>query len=164
MGYNESKCPHCGKTNHEKCNAWMYGSPIRTCKKCGQKYMDRRYREPAVQGFDKRTTDPKLYKTASIICCALFILVVCWYRFTTRNLGCYTNYQVACLIMFPVAIVGCVIQYFRITSGAMDRENAKYLAESEERLKDKQYVADLIANGYRVPEKYIGGGEKDGGE
>lgn len=155
MGYSEMKCPHCGKMNREHCNAWMYGSPLRTCKKCGKKYIDRRYREPALQGFDRRTTDPKLYKTACIICAALFILAICWYRFTTRNLGYYTNYQIGLLIMCPIAIVGCVVQYLRITGGSMDRANQKYLSESEERLKDKQYVADLIANGYKVPDKYI---------
>ena len=28
-------------------------------------------------------------------------------------------------------------------------------------MKDKQYVADLLANGYNVPEKYL---DNDGGE
>ena len=162
MGYSEMKCPHCGKMNREACNAWMYGSPIRVCKKCGGKYMDRRYREPAVQGFDQRTTDANLYKTVSIICGAVFILVLCWYRYTTINRGYYTNYQVAFLIMLPIALVGCLIQYIRIKSGAMAKANAKYLAQSEERLKDKQYVADLIANGYKVPEKYLDNGGNDG--
>ncbi|MCR5541618.1 MAG: hypothetical protein K6F71_12495 [Ruminococcus sp.] len=165
MTYSENKCPHCGKMNRDFfCNTWMYGSPIRVCKKCGGKYMDRRYREPAVQGFDPRTTDPDLYKNVGLICAALFILVLVWYRFTTRNLGYYSNYQVAMLIMFPIAAVGCLIQYFRIKSGKMQKENEKYLAESEERLKDKQYVADLIANGYKVLEKYIDNGGQDNGE
>lgn len=161
MGISESKCPHCGKTNRAVCNAWMYGSPIRICKKCGGKYMDRQYREPAVQGFDNRTTNADMYKTIGLICAALFILVLVWYRFTTRNLGYYTNYQVAMMIMDPIAVLGCFIQYFRIKSGRMQKENEKYLAESEERLKDPQYVADLIANGYKVPEKYIKNSEQD---
>lgn len=161
MGYSEAKCPHCGKMNREMCNAYMYGSPIRICRKCGQKYLNRRYREPAVQGFDKRTTDPNLYKKSGIICAALLVLAVVWYRFTTRNLGYYTNYQVGFLVMLPIATVGSIIQYIRIVSGSMDKANQKFLAESEERMKDKEYVADLLANGYKVPEKYL---DNDGGE
>ena len=52
-------------------------------------------------------------------------------------------------------LIGCIIQYVRIKSGAAHRENAKYLEESEKRLSDKGYVDELIKMGIDVPEKYM---------
>lgn len=166
MGYSEMNCPHCGKMNRESCNAYMYGSPIRVCKSCGQKYVNSRYTEPALQGFDTRTTNPDLYKKATPFFAAFMVLGILWNRYTVTHLGYYTTYQILFIFLGAIGTIGCIVQYFRITTGLAEKSNQRYLSESEERLKDPQYVADLIANGYNVPEKYrpaeVTEGEEDG--
>ncbi|MBR1724584.1 MAG: hypothetical protein IJ723_06160 [Ruminococcus sp.] len=164
MGYSEMNCPHCGKMNRESCNSYMYGSPIRVCKHCGQKYLDRRYTEPAIQGFDTRTTNSALYKKMAPVFAGLMVLAILWNRYTVTHLGYYTTYQILFIFLGAVGTIGCIVQYIRITTGLAAKSNELYLAESEERLKDPQYVADLIANGYNVPEKYRPAEAADGGE
>ena len=42
-------CPYCNAViKNYSLRAWFYGSPISTCKKCGNLYIDRRYHEMAV--------------------------------------------------------------------------------------------------------------------
>lgn len=44
-------CPYCNAViKNYSLRAWFYGSPISTCKKCGNLYIDRRYHEMAVDG------------------------------------------------------------------------------------------------------------------
>lgn len=64
MGYIESKCPHCGKVNRFSCNTYAYGSPIVNCKDCREEFVEKKFREVAVEGFDPRTTNPKFYVKA----------------------------------------------------------------------------------------------------
>lgn len=47
MGFMEGNCPTWGKKIRESCNAWMYGSPIRTCPKCKSEFIDNWWREAA---------------------------------------------------------------------------------------------------------------------
>ena len=61
MGFVEWNCPRCGKKNREKCNAWVYGSPIRNCKECNAEYFDRRWREIALEGVEPASKNAKLY-------------------------------------------------------------------------------------------------------
>ncbi|MCR5142196.1 MAG: hypothetical protein K6C68_06680 [Ruminococcus sp.] len=164
MGYSEMKCSHCGKMNRESCNAWMYGSPIRFCKKCGEKYIDRRYREPAIQGFDNRTMSAELYLKIAPIFAGIFVLALIWNRYTVTHLGYFTTYQILFMLVGGLGAVGGIVQYFRIKLGIEEKSNQRYLAESEERLKNPEYVADLIANGFNVPEKYRPAEETDGGQ
>lgn len=51
MGYVQGTCPKCGAQVMEKCNAWVYGSPIRTCPKCENEFLDIRWREVAIDGL-----------------------------------------------------------------------------------------------------------------
>ena len=67
----EWTCPECKTKNRETCNAWMYGSPIRQCKACRCEYLDKRFREVAIDGFDPRSNNPKFYMKG-----ALFLLVL----------------------------------------------------------------------------------------
>lgn len=154
MGYSEMNCPHCGKMNRESCNAWMYGSPIKVCKSCGQKYLDSRYREPAVSGLDQRSVDPKFYLKGMGIFVAATVFVAVWLWYSVYILGHYNTRQVGILALCGFAAAACLVLYIRIKLGLEDKSNARLLAESEERLKDPGYVQELISYGYNVPEKY----------
>ena len=52
--------------------------PVRQCRNCGQKYLDKRWREPALVGFDRRTTDPMLYLKSTEAFLAGFVVCAAW--------------------------------------------------------------------------------------
>lgn len=151
MGYT---APIAEKTNRESCNAYMYGSPIRICKKCGEKYIDSRYREQAISGFDPKSTNAAFYGKGCIGFGIAFACIFGWFLYGAMANGVYSLrvgiLSVGCLLGF----IGCLIQFVRIKSGSADREKSKYLEESEKRLSDKGYVDELIKMGINVPEKY----------
>lgn len=154
MGYSEMNCPHCGKMNRESCNAHMYGSPIRVCKSCGKKYVDSRYIEPALTGFDRKSTDPSVFAKGMGIFGAGFVITIGWVIFTINTRGSYSIKMAGTSVICLIGLVMCAVMLIRIKSGIADRENQKYLEESEKRLADKEYVRELIDNGIDVPEKY----------
>ena len=82
MGYMEGKCSRCGEAVKEKSNMWAYGSPIRICPFCKQEYLDRRWREVAVQGFDPKSTSVAYYATAFLILFAITALSGGWLYYT----------------------------------------------------------------------------------
>lgn len=154
MGFAESNCPHCGKVNRNSCNAWMYDTPIRRCKYCNQKFVDRRYRELAVEGIDQRSANPAFYlKGMAIFFVAgivLALLLACQIRF----LGYYSTRLVACVFICFAGCLMCGLLFVRIKLGIEDKNAQKYFAESEKRLENKAYVQELLDNGYDVPDKY----------
>lgn len=154
MGYSEMNCPHCGKTNRESCNAYMYGSPVRICRSCGKKYIDGRYREPAISGFDPKSTNASFYGKGCVGFGIAFACFFGWFLYCAISNGVYSLRVGILCTGCLAAFIGCIIQYVRIKSGAVQRENSKYLEESEKRLSDKSYVDELIRMGIDVPEKY----------
>lgn len=155
MAYSEFNCPHCGNKNRETCNKWMYGSPIRICKSCGKKYVDKRYREVAIQGFDKRSVNELFYLKGALFFLALMIICLAVLWSTANFLGFYSLKGVFCAVGCAIGCVGCGVMYLRIKLGIETKDNDKLLKESEERLKDKAYVQELIDAGYDIPEKYL---------
>lgn len=154
MGYFEINCPHCGKINRESCNAYMYGSPVRICKNCGEKYIDSRYREPAISGFDPKSANVSFYGKGSIGFGIAFACFFGWFLYCALADGVYSLRVGILCIGCLFGFIGCLIQFVRIKSGSADRENAKYLEKSEKRLSDRGYVDELIKMGINVPEKY----------
>ena len=123
-------------------------------QKLREKYIDSRYREPAISGFDPKSTNTALYGKGSIGFGIAFACIFGWFLYCAPANGVYSLrvgiLSVGCLLMF----IGCLIQFVRIKSGSADREKSKYLEESEKRLSDKGYVDELIKMGINVPEKY----------
>ena len=74
ISYTEWVCPECKTKNRESCNTWMYGSPIRECKACRCEYLDKRWREVAIEGFDPRSNNAKLYVKGALFLLALALL------------------------------------------------------------------------------------------
>ena len=66
MNYVEGNCPHCGVKTKEPCNTWVYGSPVRTCPSCKTEYLDKRWKEVAIDGFDLRSMNASFYLKATI--------------------------------------------------------------------------------------------------
>lgn len=60
MLYTHGTCPYCNaKIFPYSAEEWLYGSPIKTCKKCSKNYIDNRYHEIAVEGAAPNTLSVK---------------------------------------------------------------------------------------------------------
>jgi len=153
----QGKCPHCGEVTKEATNTWAYGSPIRFCLRCKQEYLDQRWREVAVVGFDPRSTSPAFYLKAFLITLALAAASGGWSYYTINfKHYYYTSIVVTCVIcaIASVAFLGLAIW---IGLGFAAKKNDWYLQESKRRLQNPEYVKKLISYGYRVPEEYLQG-------
>ncbi|MBR6477019.1 MAG: hypothetical protein IKS85_01095 [Lachnospiraceae bacterium] len=155
MGYMEGKCGHCGETVKEKSNMWAYGSPIRYCPRCKQEFLDRRWREVAIQGLDPKSTSPAYYIKALFICLAALAVSGGWTYYTIHFHGEYYTAMVAIIIVSIIGSIGCLVLSLAIALGFMKKDNEKYLRESEMRMQDPEYVRKLQAYGYQIPAKYM---------
>lgn len=154
INYVESICPHCGAKNREGCNTWMYGSPIRTCKSCNHEYLERKWREVAIDGFDPRSTNAGFYLKGGLGMFAfggVCLMILLYLSFTK---GYYPTKLLACVILSFAASVICLIMFLRIKLGFDDKYNAVFLEESKNRLKDPEYIKKLEEYGYTVPDEY----------
>lgn len=147
-------CPHCGKMNRESCNAYMYGSPIRVCQSCGRKYTDLRYTEPAINGFDPKSANSSVFAKGAGIFAAGFVFTLVWVIISINTRGSYSIKMAGASFICLLGLIICIVSLIRIKSGIAEKENLRYLEESEQRLADKEYVKELIEMGIDVPEKY----------
>lgn len=154
MGVVQGTCPHCGGMVREKSNAWVYGSPIRTCPKCKQEFLDKRWREVAIDGFATGAKSAKLYLGATIGFLLFTIICTLWLRNMIATQGHYPTRLVGCIVVGIVGTVGCAVVFLRIVTGYEDKQNAKYMAESRRRLQDKNYIDKLVSFGYTVPDEF----------
>ena len=154
MGYIEGNCPNCGERIRESCNAWVYGSPIRYCNKCRQEYLDKRWREVAIDGFDPKSTDPSFYGK----CCLFFALVTViaggYLYYSVHYKGYYAIANVGIFLLGVFATGMSIVLVLRNVLGYEAKNNAKYLEESKKRLANPEYVKKLQEYGYHIPEEY----------
>lgn len=157
MGLMEEKCGHCGESVKEKSNTWGYGSPIRVCPFCKQEFLDRRWREVAVQGLDPKSTSPVYYIKAFFFCLVALAVSGGWTWYTLHFHGSYYYSMVAVIIVSIIGAIGCLVLAVGIALGFTKKDNEKYVRESEQRMQNPEYVKKLQECGYRIPEKYLTG-------
>ena len=79
MEYITKKCPHCGKAYSimQPKGTGFYGSPIRHCSKCGKDFIDKDYREIAIDGI--RNVDTQKLSGDTIFACfgPTFMAIAC---------------------------------------------------------------------------------------
>lgn len=155
MGYVEGKCPKCGSMVREKCNAWVYGSPIRVCPNCKNEFLDKRWREVAIDGFETTAKNAKLYMWATIGFLLFTIACVLWLVSMVKTKGSYPNKLLGCIGVGIIGTIGCFVVFLRIVTGYEDKQNAKYMDESIRRLQDRNYVEKLVSYGYIVPDEFV---------
>ena len=149
MNYAEWVCPECKTKNREACNTWMYGSPVRECKACHSEYLDRRFREVAIDGFDPRSNNAKLYVKGPLFLLAL-ALVCGMLTYFQYNGGHYSMKIVVAGVASALGAIACLVMSIRIKLGFQNKDNDKYMAESKARLNDPQYVEKLRKYGYKI--------------
>ena len=160
MRFTDGRCPECGhKFFYYNGRQWNYGSPIRTCKKCGKQYADTRYHEIEIDGFARGSMS---------IAGGLIVAVIgglCIYRGISLSKGYMLGTPEEAQWFMPTLIflMGCAVVIFGITyiikilTGLKTKKFEKLRMESEERLQDYNYAHMLKDLGYPVPEKYLQG-------
>ena len=156
MTETTGSCPYCGAAiNGFDSRAWLYGSPVRTCGRCGNKYIDRRYHEIAIDGVapDAFSVDKSRKMLLFSLVCIAVSIVFCSITYFLN--GTVTRGGIAIGILGAVIAVCMLVDIIRTKSGAKERRFEALRKESEERLSDREYAVLLSENGYKVPEKYI---------
>ena len=150
MSY-ELHCSSCGKKllKYEKFER-KYKSPVESCKKCGQEYIDPRCREMAVEGFPNEE-----FSVKGRIVLLIVGGLIAWrgmYLFQMRILGVPDGMQwltPAIILLLGVALVcGAIIDMISIFSGRKKRKYDRLMQESAERMKDEAYAEKLKKLGY----------------
>ena len=151
ISYAEWVCPECKNKNRESCNTWMYGSPIRECKACRSEYLDKRWREVAIDGFDPRSNNAKVYVNGTLFLLAMAAIcgILIYFQYAK---GYYSTKIIVVGALSALASIACGINALRIKLGFAAKDNDKYMAESQARLRDPQYVKKLEGYGYRIDE------------
>lgn len=148
-------CSVCGaKLGYPKAEGAFYGSPVRSCPSCQSLYADHSYRELAIDGLreeDAISSHGRKSCFARIVTTLAVLLALGVVLLFTRNL----LYALA-----AGAVMWCVITVLEKTLGLIlaccgRRKLNKLRAESEERLRDRNYAHTLLELGYRVPEQYL---------
>ena len=150
------KCPSCGSpiSNYNKAST-DYGTPIRTCKRCGQPYLDRRYRELAFE--EPWASDLKASTGVKTALMGLFILAVSvGFNLLTLHFRGYYYKKMAFVSILSLLVIGYgIFDAVRVKTGAKAKIIEKKRADSEQRLSDRAYAQQLADLGYNVPDKYL---------
>ena len=157
LSYLEGTCPKCGEKTREQSNMWGYGSPIRFCPRCKQEYLDKRWREVAINGFDPKSTSSSYYVKAFLFLVAVTAISGGWLYYTTHYKNYYSTLVVAVVIIGAIGAVACLGLSIWIGLGFAAKSNAKYLEESKRRLRNVEYIRKLQAYGYVIPSEYLVG-------
>lgn len=151
----EIKCGKCGKkllTYDSDKQVIKYESPVKQCKKCGNRYIDPRCHEIAIEGVPRDT-----FKVSSYLVMLLMGGFICYrgyVMFNSYQLGTPDSMQwllpVAILLVGGILFIGGIVEIVSILTGVKKRRFDKLRKESEARMMDQSYVDLLKDLGYRI--------------
>lgn len=153
MTYITKKCPYCNSSYSimQPKGTGFYGSPIRQCATCGKQFLDKDYREIAIDGV--RPVDLKRVTTGTII------LSVLGFLFGLLLVYCYFGETPSVWYLVGAAISIFISGYLVIGEIAGYSKRQAYLEmerkRSEIRLRDPDYVYALRKLGYYVPDSLL---------
>ncbi|MCR5599176.1 MAG: hypothetical protein K6G33_00315 [Ruminococcus sp.] len=149
-------CPDCGKPiSGYNASSRDYGSPIKTCKCCGQQYLDRRYIELAVEPPDPSDLSAATGLKMALIGLGMFAVSGGFTLFTIHFRGYYYRKMAFVAIASIVVMLFGIIDSIRTKTGAKQKSLDKKREASEQRLMDRAYAQQLADLGYNVPDKYL---------
>ncbi len=154
LSYAEMTCPNCGAKTKESCNTWMYGSPVKTCASCNTEYIDRRWREVAIDGFDPRSSNSGFYLKGLLGFVVFTVVCVLLLFLMSASSGHFPLKLLIAAIGGILGSVFCAYRLFVIKSGIQDKDNAVFMTESKQRLKNSEYVEKLEKYGYKIPDEF----------
>lgn len=154
--YTFKKCPHCGKTyeTYSTCTKKYTkhsGSPFITCQHCGNVFVDKDIKEPALQPYNTRGFSWFNCILAFFMPFGAFgILLTC----------CAFGIKEPSIVVFIIAFavdaiyLGLTVYSF-INRQKFIEEDKKEYEESEKRLSNPEYAQALKNAGFDVPKKYL---------
>lgn len=154
-------CPKCNRCDGRYGgNDYRYGSPLRTCPKCGTHFINRFYHEIEIEGVSPIAFDAKRTLFGMAVTAAIFLVgaSVHWYEITFQDY--YHTAPIFIMAVSAIAFIYSIFDIIMIKSGIKDRRTQKKREESAARLSDPQYALKLSELGYNVPEKYLRNEEK----
>ncbi len=149
--YQKKKCPHCnfiyarhtfagGRT---KRNGIFYGSILRTCPQCRKSFVDKDYREIAIDGI--KPEDKYHITPGSVIIYGFLVFI---------GISCCVSYrQFAGLILVGIGTACLINEYLGYDKRQKSLEEER--AASEKRLQVLPYALLLKKIGYQVPDQYL---------
>lgn len=153
------RCPHCNNDLGFAMDAYLYGSPLQQCKKCKKLYVDNRYHEIAIEGIRQEDinptdTDKKNHKQSGLFglligvgMIALFLIILT------------TGWAIIPLPIFGViSIIGGIAAMTGDNKRSLEKTRKALEVERQQsilRMQNPQYVAQLQAMGYRIPQQNI---------
>lgn len=154
--FTNGSCPNCGKRLSDyNPNTYLYGSPIRYCKKCKGAYVDRNYHEIAIDGFPKEEMKASTgLKTAlfglivSVVSAGIFLCEIIFSEYY------HTIFPILAIVGIVMIILG-IVDSIRVKSGSKAGSMEKLRQESIQRLQNVQYAMQLAELGYNVPRQYL---------
>lgn len=154
--FTSGSCPNCGARIwfYEE-REWKYGSPIKACKECNGKYVDRRYHEIAVEGILPNSLDLKLSLKKLLIIAGVFAsaLLIHLYEIFFQNY--YHIVFCGLMLISLLCIFVQIVDFVDIITGSKAKRFEKLRAESVQRLSDVNYAAELASVGYPVPNEFL---------
>lgn len=145
-------CPKCGCKEPNPDNRWCYGSPIINCPQCGAEYFDERYREIAAEGYIPNALSPKRSLMIMAIGAAFAVFAVLMYLYETHsNSGYYHTVLIPLAIGGVAAILLGLADLVSILTGSKQKKLEVFKKQSEERMKNPDYVQKLAECGVVVP-------------
>ena len=154
--FQPGKCPHCGgKVGYARTDAYLYGSPIRTCPGCKQQYLNPNFHEIEVDGCWTGDTSleesRKGVRNGLILILAAVALNVLFYV-----LGRASWIYLLFVGMGVVYFIMMLKDYCKVKKGTRQQELEEERLASRKRLQDPAYAKLLQELGYEVPEEYLG--------
>ena len=149
-------CPYCGaKIKDYVPNKWLYGSPVRVCGKCGKNYIDSRYHEIAVEGYQPGALSVSRDLKCILILLAMLLISggILFYELNFSNY--YHPMFFFIILMSVIGVIFMLADIIRIKTGSKERALEKLKAESEGRMKNSEYAHMLKDLGYSVPERFL---------
>lgn len=140
---------NCKLLTYEK---WQkkYKSPIAICKKCGNEYLDPRCHELAIEGIPQE--EFKVSKDFILLLVGGLIAWRGYVLFGMHMLGTLASTQwllpTVILILGIALILVSILDLISILTGLKKRKYEKLLEESQNRIKDDNYVLKLKQIGY----------------
>ena len=153
--YQPGKCPHCGgKVGFARTDAYLYGSPIRTCPGCKQQYLNPNFHEIEVDGCWNGDTSleesRKGVRNGLLLILAAAALNVLFYVLN-RASWIYLLFMGMGVVYFIMMLK----DYWKVKKGIRQQELDKERLASRQRLQDSEYAKLLQELGYEVPEEYL---------
>lgn len=152
----DGNCPYCGKKiPGYNASVQEFGSPIRTCKACGREYLDRRYHEAAVDGYQKSSLDIRNSCKVILLGCILLAASGLLNLHLIADGGRYSVKGLITSVLSLLILMYGILDAVRIRTGVKEKGLEKKIEESKARLQNKAYAQQLTELGYDVPAEYL---------